>query len=352
MSPEKSQDKYCPEAISIRDFKEAFIGSLIVGLFSGLTGYLANGAGLESFMLYGIKAIVLTFSIWMSNLIISNWAQRRYSDNDQMVKRLVVQIVFNTLAAFIIIFIVLSLSNLLYNESIDGIDYYSTIVFTIIITLLINAVYIGQYFFKRWRDGLVQQKELQIAHQRTQLEALRGQLDPHFLFNALTTLSELIYEDQNKASDYVEQLSRVYRYILDHSKSSLIPVASEIRFLKSYVYLLETKYGDAFQVTWPDHLSNYNAEIPVLASQVAMENVVKHNIIDVNHPMKVIIELNDQELRLINELNPRPVTAVLSHGLGLENLSERYSLLMNRRPEIIRGENEFSIILPLKMVEE
>lgn len=337
----------CHDILTRRAVLEAVVGSLIIGLLSGITGYLAEGGGPNMLVGYGTVAFLLSFSIWTSNMAISNWALIKYPRNEQTVKRLLIQTSLNTLVAFVIVLSVIVINVLVSQGIRDSFDYYSTIIFTIIITLLINAVYVGRYFFSQWRAGLLREKELQIAHQTAQLEALRGQMDPHFLFNALTTLSELIHEDQQKASHYVEELSRVYRYILDHNKSTLIALSDELNFLKSYIYLLETKYGPVLKIQWPADAGHIDANIPVLASQIAIENIVKHNIINRRHPMPIDIYVEGDALVIKNLLNPKPLTSVLSHGMGLQNLEKRYQLLVGKTPNIKKDEECFTIELPL-----
>lgn len=197
--------------------------------------------------------------------------------------------------------------------------------------------------------------ELKAARQeevnlQTSLMALKTQVDPHFLFNNFSILSDLIDESPAEAKGFLSNLSKVYRFKLVNMNTNLVSVEAEMKMVRSYVHLLEGHYGTALRVVFPDErlikeLGAYS--LPPLAVQLAVENAVKHNARSTSHPLEIRIAIGSaHEIVVSNPIRPLS-SKVESTGLGLQNLTARYGLISGLRPVVEDDGNTFCIHLPL-----
>ncbi len=211
--------------------------------------------------------------------------------------------------------------------------------------LAIGAVYESIRFFQLWKSTAVEKEHLERAHLASQLEGLRNQVNPHFLFNSLNTLTYLIPEAPDKAVRFVQQLSKVYRYVLESRDDRVIPLQTELDFLQSYIFLLRERFGDNLQVEIGRMDDRKNAAIVPLTLQMLFENAIKHNIISTQNPLK--IEVFMENGRLIVRNNFQKKNQVMdSTGVGLQNIRDRYRLLTEREIEVIASQQYFTVVLP------
>lgn len=186
------------------------------------------------------------------------------------------------------------------------------------------------------------QEQLQASY-----AGLKQQLSPHFLFNSLSTLGGLIDEDPAAARRFVGGMSSVYRYLLRHGEQSVVPLHEEVAFLRSYCYLLQTRFGDGLQVKIDLPTAVQHRLVPPLALQLLVENAVKHNVLTQRQPLRLTIEFQAPATLLVrNTLCPRP-TPEPSSGLGLSNLSNRIRLIHHRELLVEKTTDTFCVHLPL-----
>ena len=170
---------------------------------------------------------------------------------------------------------------------------------------------------------------------KSELVAIKNQVNPHFLFNSLNTLNSVIRNNPKNATDFVDKLAFMYRYILQSSEKGLVPLKEELEFLNSYVYLINIRYGNRFELKNHLDLDADAIEIPVLSLQLLVENAVKHNEISENSPLKVTIYNDSEYIVVENKIKPRN-SLEESTGNGLLNLSKRYKILKNSDIEIYK----------------
>ncbi len=185
---------------------------------------------------------------------------------------------------------------------------------------------------------------------QTQMEALRSQINPHFLFNSLNTLASLINIDQSRATRFVEEFSFIYRRLPDVRNNKLIPVKEELEFLESYLYLQKIRFGK--HLTYEINVSESDAEmyIPPLSLQLLVENALKHNEVSEDFPLKITITSNSEFVCVENPLNPKNNDIVHGTGLGLENLQNRYNQITDTKPFFLKTETHYIARIP--MLEE
>lgn len=192
-----------------------------------------------------------------------------------------------------------------------------------------------------------EREELMRIHLHTQYAGLKQQVNPHFLFNSLNSLSSLITIDPPKAEKFVEEMSQVYRYLLQSNQEELTTLGRELDFIQSYLHLLKTRYGEGFQARIEVTEEARRRYIPPLTLQLLVENAVKHNETSSSCPLRLLISCSDGERLVVsNNLQRRRIT-VPSEKVGLANIIARYRLLNHPYVEVRESEREFSVILPL-----
>ena len=212
--------------------------------------------------------------------------------------------------------------------------------------LLVVAVNGVRIFFQHWKTAQQLTAELQQATVRANYEALKNQVNPHFLFNSLSALTTLIYQDADLAADFVTQLAKVYRYVLDSQRQELVPLATELEVVRAYAFLLTTRHGAGLvlDLDLPDDPAP--EALPPLSLQMLLENAVKHNRLSPAQPLRVWVWREAGTLLVANNVQPRS-TPEPSTGLGLANIRQRYALLGARPVEITATAATFTVTLPL-----
>ena len=210
---------------------------------------------------------------------------------------------------------------------------------------VLGGLIIGQSYFEGQRSMLLAQK----AQTESELKLLRAQIDPHFLFNNLNILYALIQQNRQEASHFLSCFSSLYRYLIRHKDSDLVPLEEELRFADEYVYLLEHRFGQAYRFHKTVHLNSHDlADLFVVPGtlQILIENVIKHNRGgDDDDPLVVVLEVRADALIVRNKVAPKR-TAVESMGTGLTNLRERYKLLSGREIQVYHHDF-FEVTVPI-----
>lgn len=208
------------------------------------------------------------------------------------------------------------------------------------------------YYFSKFlietdlkNEILLENEQLKNENLLVQLTSLKNQLNPHFLFNSLNTLSWLINEDKAKSQQYLQKLSQVLRYSLSMQEQSLVSLKEEFGLVENYIFLLQMRFGDNLKIV--KNIENMQFKIPPLSLQLLIENAIKHNIISTASPLSIWLELNESNKTIIvrNTLNLKPNSE--GTGIGLVNLNERFKILASKEVEIKQNDKEFKVILPL-----
>ncbi len=220
----------------------------------------------------------------------------------------------------------------------------------ILVITSINLAHIGRYFFEQWKTELVNNERLQKERSQVQFDNLKNQLNPHFLFNALTSLNSLIFENQQLACDFVQQLSKVYRYVLQNKDKELVTLQTELLFIKQYTKLMQTRFYGALEIEFTIDESALDTRIVPVTLQILIENATKHNILNEQNPLRISIytesEGDGQCLFVQNNLQRKYIVET-SNGTGLNNLKTLYQYLSPRSVEIVETPNSFALKLPL-----
>jgi sensor histidine kinase YesM len=218
-------------------------------------------------------------------------------------------------------------------------------------TVLAASFHEGVAFYEKWKKVTDEAEQLKKENLQTQLESLKAQVNPHFLFNSLNSLSSLISEDPAKAEKFLDEMCKVYRYLLRNNEDDLAPLWVEMQFIQSYYHLLKTRYGDSLflEVDIADDLVWHR--IPSLTLQMLVENAVKHNVMMKDRPLQILITtIAGPRLLVSNNLQRKK--RISSNKVGLNNIVKKYKLLKQEDIIVQEDEKTFAVVLPLIQVEE
>ena len=201
------------------------------------------------------------------------------------------------------------------------------------------------FFYTSWHQATEREQKLREENLKYQYRTLKTQVNPHFLFNSLNTLSEIVYIDAKKADNYIQQLSGIYRYILDNEEIDLIPLDKEIEFVAQYFDLQKERDEDKIQLEIDFENADKFKIVPI-SLQILVENALKHNVISEEKPLKIHINCDNSYISISNNIQRKSVLSN-SSGLGLPNLKERIKLITGKELIINQENNQFIVRLPL-----
>ncbi|MDP5101043.1 MAG: histidine kinase [Nonlabens sp.] len=216
----------------------------------------------------------------------------------------------------------------------------------IIITMIVAVSFHAVYFYKELQTRKVQEQRVIATSATAQFDALKSQLDPHFLFNSLNVLVSLIEENPDAAVTFTTSLSKVYRYVLEQRNKSLVSVDEELDFARTYVNLLKMRFEDSMEVSIPQQAANTSLKVVPLSLQLLIENAVKHNVVSTSKPLQLRIYEKNNTLVVENNLQAKNVVHN-SSGVGLQNIAQRYALLSDRKMNIEKTGSHFKVSVPL-----
>jgi len=223
-----------------------------------------------------------------------------------------------------------------------------SIVFGCIMSTVITFLNEGMSNWEAWKTSITETEKLKNSYQRSRLLGLKGQINPHFLFNCFNTLSGLIQEDEAKAETFLDEMTKVHRYLLRSDDELLVPVGDEIRFSQSYLYLIHERFGNAVQATIKIADDVWTRKLPPLSMQVVLENIIYTNAISKKDPLHIEVMCSqDKELRIRHSLHEKIIVQNLDMDEGLDNLLNKYRLLHPAGISIHETAKERIIVLPL-----
>jgi hypothetical protein len=284
----------------------------------------------------------LWISLWMGNAYTSDWVSRFVSWTAEPVKRfwvgMLVMVVYTSGMVYLLIFIFRSAFVFDVGDS-AGMIYGS-----LIVTFIITSFMHGRGFLTNWKQAALDAEAAKRESIKAQYEALKNQVNPHFLFNSLNVLTGLVYQDADKAARFIKKLSEVYRYVLDTRNQELISLRDELTFVESYVYLQQIRFGENLIVKMP-HASE--GEVVPLSVQMLLENAIKHNEVSTEHPLIITVTVTQGYLTVTNNIQLKTIPTEDGSGLGLANIQKRYEFLTDKPVLITNSSNHFEVKIPI-----
>lgn len=323
--------------------KELFEIALLIVFGIALTAVFGYIRSPRQFWIIGSFTALMWVLLWKGNSYISH-AISKYVD---WLKTPLKSFALLSLGTIVYTISIMFLLMQVYKFSF-GVDFgdseemlYSTVIVTIIISLFMH----GRSFLINWRQAAIDAEKLKKESVIARYDSLKNQVNPHFLFNSLNTLTHLVYEDQDKSVKFIKQLSEVYRYVLDTRDKEVVSIEEELKFLNSYLFLQQIRFGNKLRIK--NLLDDVHGFIPPLALQMLLENAIKHNVISEEHPLEIEIFREGESIVVRNNLQKKSKISGDSSGVGLENIRRRYEFISNQPLEVADSGGYFLVKLPL-----
>ena len=331
-------------------FSFTFLIQLIIISFNHFSGY----SNIESFyhffskLNWGIAlSLVGGYTLAYPDLLLINYLNKSFEWNCRALSRVLIQLLYGMFIGSMVSVPLTVLSNIIgaYKEDFYEVLATNALLFGVANVLLL-IIFEAWIFFKEGTRSKKESESLEKELSYTRFEVLKNQIDPHFMFNSLNVLSSLIDKDTDQAQRFIDEFSRIYRYVLQSIDEPLVPLRKEVEFAKSYIFLHQLRYGTGLEFSVNIAAKFLHFSLPPLSLQVVLENVLKHNLINKDKPLKISITCEDESLKIINNVQLKR-SGNLSMGIGQKNLANRYVLLTDQEPVFRFGGNYYEVILPL-----
>ncbi|MCU0435937.1 MAG: histidine kinase [Bacteroidia bacterium] len=335
---------------SIKDLRERIIGIPLVGVLGML---MSRGGSMVSYLESLLLSLFFTFSLWhlMRYLVIR--LRTKFPGLSNTRKRILYQLGIGIPVTILFMSgFCVNYGLFKYGSQLPMKPIIINTIVGLVITLFISTIYECAYFFKQWKQSLLEAQELKRQNIISQFETLKSQVNPHFLFNSLNTLTVLIEENQTQAVHFVQQLSQVYRYVLQAREKNTVALAEELDFIRAYLYLLQIRFGDHLKTEIETDAQTAQLHIPPLALQLLVENAIKHNVISAAQPLRLSISTNSSGELTVKNVLQKKNTPETPGGFGLSSIMQRYHLLGAKPVRIMQEEGFFSVVLPLLQPEQ
>lgn len=316
--------------------------SLCIGILSSIPKLFRLHMGIAEL---GIDISIFTgftLFVWYFNL--KTLPNPNY--NSYQVKKIYTKFIQTTLLGSVVMAIFVTIHQLLLPKyplaSMMGMYEFRGLIINITVGLFLY------FFYQNHVTGIMDAKleSIKMDHLNARYELLKQQVNPHFLFNSLSTLKSMVDAGEENASEFIDHLSSFYRSSLEKTNEDLTSLSRELQLLHNYVYLLNTRYEDCLKVHIIISEDYYSSFIPPFTLQLLIENAVKHNALSVEDPLEIRIYTEQELLIVENHLIPRR-TVEVSSRMGLKNIKERYLKLFNKKVVVEKTEDQFRIKLPL-----
>lgn len=329
------------------------IGIPIVALIVDVMLYGSNliNPDLEMLKLCYPVGLYFTAMLWLSFREMLCILIRKFPSDMDVRKRQLISIFAIILGFFVLDFILSTFLMILANNSRIHIiepNFILKTIASLIFSFLIFGIYEGIYLTSRLGKNLLEKEKLIKENVMSQLSGLRSQINPHFLFNSLNTLSTLVHEDAQRADQFVAKLAKVYRYMLDTNEDTLVTLEDELGYLEAYRHLLKERFGDNLIFTEEIHPSILKKYIVPLSLQITFENCVKHNVATKTQPLTISLHTSANHERICIRNNKQKMNFnTPSTGVGLENIKQRYIYFSDKKVIIKDEKDYFQVCLPL-----
>ncbi|HEY3372896.1 MAG TPA: histidine kinase [Prolixibacteraceae bacterium] len=302
----------------------------------------------QMFLYCSFNSVLVGGSFWIGMAIMVLTLDRKLPWLEFPLKRLIVQTLVTIAFSLAIIAVTVLVNGLIMHERLTSVYFLDQGYF--MIKIAFSFIFIGSLgsnavmFFKNWKEAAVQQEKLKREQLALQYETLKSQVNPHFLFNNLNSLTSLISSNPDKAIDFVKKLSEVYRYVLDQKDCELVALETELKFLESYVFLQKIRFGNNLEVKI--NIVDRNFKVIPLSVQMLVENAIKHNEISDLHPLEINIYSTDDQYLVIENMLQKKAGSEGS-GSGIQNIKSRYEFFTDKDLSISITKERFRISIPL-----
>lgn len=308
----------------------------------------------KTFLISYLWAFSITITQWSGAMMINHLLDRKIKWRDQPVLRSilgVITLVVYSVIAFMLVKYLMYYLTYGYIPK-EGWKFAAqSSLFTVLISFNISIIFTAIGFFIVWKKEVEKSEKLKVEMLNYKYESLRNQINPHFLFNSLNVLSDLVYDNQEIAVKFIQQMSDLFRYVLDSRDKELVPLKDELEFIRSFTFLLKTRFEDKLIIE-NDVQPNSDDYIVPMTLQLLIENAVKHNEVSEAFPLQISIRKNNGYLEVENDVRPKNVGED-SKKTGLKNIIQQFGFFSDQPIEIFSSDKNFLVRVPiLKSLEK
>ena len=323
---------------------------LVIISYNHLTGFY-HVTGIIDFLIRLIYSTILSvfasLLIAYPDLFSIDLLNKKFSWDQHIISRIVVQLLFTILIAIVIAIFITILADYIdpYDEELTHVMINNSLIM-IVINLILMIILEGWIYFNESYKAKIKAENLERELTAIRFDVLKSQINPHFMFNSLNVLSGLISKDTKKAQEFIAEFSMVYRYVLETIEKSLVNLEDEIDFLRSYIYLQQIRYNQNLKINIDLPSDIFHQYLPPLSLQLLIENAIKHNMISHSQPLQIKIYYEDRWLIIKNNIQSK-VSKGTSTRLGHKNLIKRYALISKKLPQFKIVNNSYIAKIPL-----
>ena len=320
--------------------------------------FIIDNAASGGFEDKSFKTLILTFFVYQLYAFVIGFVNMSFFDFMEKInwkpkdrfKRIIIGFTAATALTLICLFFLNMFTDMYFDgktleEFIKG-ESLGRYKFSLWITLTVISTFHVIYFYNKYQQNKIKEQKVIAGTASAKFDALKNQLDPHFLFNSLNVLTSLIEENPVNAQKFTTSLSKVYRYVLEQKNKELVSVDEELEFAKTYMSLLKMRFEDSIIFDIPEKANNPESKVVPLSLQLLLENAVKHNTVTSKKPLHIKIYEVADRLVVENNLQPKQIVKK-SSGVGLNNIMQRYDLLTNKKININKEANRFVVSIPM-----
>ncbi|MBC7535146.1 MAG: histidine kinase [Ferruginibacter sp.] len=292
----------------------------------------------------------ITAGIWESNHLLDGYFKKRSSRQTNKIRALLAFFLAGCIATtFISVAVVFLVSMVMHNNSFGGtlIPLKLNLIYAWLANLLFHLINAIVFYFTEYKTTLLEAETFKRMSSQAELQVVKNQVNPHFLFNNLNVLSSLIMQNNSEANRFIEEFSKVYRYILKNHEKELVALETELHYLDPYIFLLQKRFTEGLKVHLDIPEDSRQLLIVPAALQLLIENAIKHNIVSRQKPLHISVQINGNNTIVVSNNLQAKQTIEKSTGIGLQNIIKRYSLVSNREVMISNEANIFTVTLPL-----
>lgn len=302
----------------------------------------------KTFLISFLWAFSITFTQWGGLQLINARIDKKISWIEAPVKKTLIQI-FVLVSYSFSAFILVQLLNFMIWMNMRPADSWSIIIkslpYTLLISGTISLIFTAIGFFFAWKRSFQQAEQLKVEMLAYKYESLRNQINPHFLFNSLNVLSDLVYDDQHLAVKFIQQMSDLFRYVLDSRDKELVPLKDELDFIVSYTFMLKTRFEQKLIIDIDVQPDPQDYIVP-MSLQLLIENAVKHNEISEAFPLHITVRKTEDCIEVENSLQLKKAGDD-SKKTGLKNVTQQYAFFSEKPIRIFSSDDRFLVRLPI-----
>lgn len=302
----------------------------------------------ERIWMTSLYSLMIGSTLWKGNQFIGWLVHRRINSYKFPLKALRWSLAFMFVYSLVIIIIVNFIWYvIIFDNTILQMFQFGWIsmIIEFLITIIITSIFFAIGFFKAWRESAVNEERLEKESILLQYNALKNQVNPHFLFNSLNTLTTLVYKDADLSARFIKQLSEIYRYVLEHKDTELVSLREEMNFCEKYMYLQKIRHGESLKINF-DFKDDHLIRVVPLSLQLLLENAIKHNEVSEENPLEISVSIQDEYIVVSNKLQIRK-SIPESGGIGLDTLKQRYAFLSETPFQTKQENGVFNVFVPV-----